>query len=280
MSLATDVATIIIAGGTLVVAYFALMVSKSATRAQENQSKYQTKQYELNSIMQIHQLLSTPEARAMRRRVYGRHEALKGGIPGSSREEDEIAAITGDIDIIGSLIEDGLVSKNAFLKMYSGMICNTWEILGPLIKKERDVRHEPIYKHYFEELAGDAKAYREKNGWPVITLRSPWNPENMPEFLLEKFKERTEKPVISNLTLRIKCVKGTVEKCTVWVGGVQAFSERGNEAVIVRTFAQGEALNFRIPYTLNPNKTASVEIKDSDQVVFRRMWDDIIWGAP
>jgi hypothetical protein len=69
MSLVTDVASIIIAGGTLGVAYFALRVSRVATEAQENQSEYQKKQFELNSIMQIHQLLSTLEKASSTRMI-------------------------------------------------------------------------------------------------------------------------------------------------------------------------------------------------------------------
>jgi hypothetical protein len=281
MSLATDVASVLVSSVAVLVAAIALKVTRQAAKAQETQSQFQVKQYELNSIILIHQFFSTTEAREVRRRIYGRYQALKNGVPSSPKEENEIAMVGGDIDIVGSLITDLYVPKDAFLKMYSGMVCNMWEILGPSIKQERDKRKEPIYKHYFEDLAKDAKAYREKNGWPVLTIREAWNPEDMPEFLVERFTEKTEKPVISNFTLRIRCTTGAYEKCTVWFDGAQCFSERSNEAVPVRILMVGDVLNFRIPYTSVPVPGKSfMEIKDGERTLLRKSWDDINWTSP
>jgi hypothetical protein len=176
----TDAASILILLGTLVVAFFAykvsrasLQVSKEAAEVQNLQSEYQTKQFRLSSIAQIHQLLSTEDARSARRRVYNNAQALKKGVP-PKEIEDDVAKVSGDIDIVGSMIEAEIITRDDFLKMYSGMVCNMWEILRPNIELERKKRNEPTFKHYFQNLAASAKGYRERTKLPPPSIREPW----------------------------------------------------------------------------------------------------------
>jgi len=80
----------------------------------------------------------------------------------SPDEIEQLDDLTRSFDEIGLLIKYGVVPLGFVLDFYSHPIVIAWHRLEPSIMAERSKRNQPFHMYHFEQLAREAKKYRDK----------------------------------------------------------------------------------------------------------------------
>jgi hypothetical protein len=98
-----------------------------------------------------------------------------------------------------------------------------------------------------------------------------------PRFHLEKFKEEIKEPIDTVMTLRVRCIKNNVERCSVFIGENRlAFYDKNNEVRVERPFFENDTQNYRIPRKINPNRDDKVILKNDSDVLDIKLWKDVL----
>ncbi len=74
----------------------------------------------------------------------------------------DAAMVRADLDQIGMLVDNGLIPKKMFLKVYWNTVLICWKALKDDIEQQRKNRDYPSYMYYFEKLNGMAYKYWKK----------------------------------------------------------------------------------------------------------------------
>jgi hypothetical protein len=101
-----------------------------------------------------------------------------------------------------------------------------------------------------------------------------------PQFQLEKVKEEIKKPtepIDSSLTLRVKCIKNHVLRCSVFIGENKLAFINYKKAFVERSFYETDSVNYRIPSEIVPNRNDMVTLKNDSKVLGSWLWKDIPW---
>jgi uncharacterized protein YqgQ len=129
----------------------------------KKQYEVTAKQYNLNALLEVFQLLNNDTHRKARQAVYRHHRSkLDGKNPNEEDVHQEIAMVRSDFDMIGTFIRNELIPKEVFLDAYWDTTLVCWNALEDNIRKEREIRQNQHYMANFEYLASEAKQYKEK----------------------------------------------------------------------------------------------------------------------
>lgn len=129
----------------------------------KKQFEITSKQYELNALLEVFQLLNNEAHRKARQVVYNYHRnLLDGKNPLEDEVGQEIAMVRSDFDMIGTFIRNELISKDVFLDAYWDATLVCWNALDDNIGRERKMRQNQHYMANFEHLAAEAQKYKEK----------------------------------------------------------------------------------------------------------------------
>ncbi|AFU60300.1 MAG: hypothetical protein QXX64_03955 [Nitrososphaera sp.] len=147
---------VIVGTATAVISAFTIYYRKK-------QYEIMAKQYNLNALLEVFQLLNNETHRKARQAVYRYHRSrLDGKNPDEEEVGQEIAMVRSDFDMIGTFIRNELISKEVFLDAYWDTTLICWDALKDNIAKERELRQNQHYMANFEHLAYEARQYKEK----------------------------------------------------------------------------------------------------------------------
>jgi nitrogen fixation-related uncharacterized protein len=165
----TDLATltgIAVSVSAVVVALVAIVV----------QWKYQKKQYQFSALGEVHKILTDRNARNSRAvtfKLYQTYLKSKDLAVFDVLETDHVGPVMGDLDIVGSMVNQGFVPKDAFLSVYCGLVIRTWKALKDNIEAGRRNRNDSRYMTYFEQLNTLAEGYW-RNHYPNQPIPEPY----------------------------------------------------------------------------------------------------------
>jgi hypothetical protein len=142
----SDLLTFVVSFSALVVATGSLVFSR----------RQQTREYGLQSMMQIHELLGNPSARDARKDLFEtyRKYRMENDISVYAAHEHSVSQVKGDFEIISSMLRKHLVPEDTLLEVYRELIIICWKAVEPKVRDEREKRG---YKHYFEGFESLAK---------------------------------------------------------------------------------------------------------------------------
>lgn len=117
-------------------------------------------------------MMSDENARKARGSVYAIHMRFVESKSLNEFEKDNfsVTKVSGDLDIVGSMLKKGLIPEEPFMMTYWGLVRNMWRALDPWVEDQRKKREEVAFREYFEFLNERAMKYRDKKRYedPVI----------------------------------------------------------------------------------------------------------------
>jgi hypothetical protein len=142
----SDLLTFLVSFSALVVATGSLLVSR----------RQQIKEYGLQSMLQIHEMLGNPSAREARKDLFETYRKYRkeNDISVYTAHEHSVSEVKGDFEIIASMLRQHLVPEDTLLEVYHELIIICWRAVEPMVREEREKRG---YKHYFEGFESLAK---------------------------------------------------------------------------------------------------------------------------
>lgn len=148
----------------VIVGIASAVISTVTIYFRKKQYEVTAKQYNLNALLEVFQLLNNEAHRKARQSVYKYHRSvLDGKNPSEGEVSLEIAMVRSDFDMIGTFVRNELIAKDVFLDAYWDTTLVCWNALEDNIKKEREMRQNRHYMSNFEYLASEARQYKEKN---------------------------------------------------------------------------------------------------------------------
>lgn len=129
----------------------------------------------LEAILKVYEMMGSESARAARRSIYVGLDSAPNEVSATEREAIEQVSVM--FDMIGNIVEMGLVSRTELFETHCEVIIRCWRKLQPYIEWHRLVlggRHAAS----FERLAGLAEEYYSNN-FPDEELRivNIWTPQ-------------------------------------------------------------------------------------------------------
>ena len=116
-------------------------------------------------LIQIFQILTNPENRNARKLTFEAFREKKIDDSGKIIDltyEQNIENVRANMDLIGLLVKQKLVSKDSCLKLCCGIVIRSWKSLEKNIMFERQTLGSN-YKEDFEWIANEAFKYWKKN---------------------------------------------------------------------------------------------------------------------
>jgi len=127
---------------------------------------YQKRERNFDGIMEVFKLLNGTEQRESRLKLFEAYHMYKKtkdlGIFQNEIYRTYVERTIHDMDEIGSLVRNGLVSKGLFLDVFWNITVRCWNASKEFIGYRRSSRQFPHYMINFETLAKEAELYGEK----------------------------------------------------------------------------------------------------------------------
>ncbi len=124
------------------------------------QLREMTRTRHLEAMLKVYDLISSSEARSMRKFIYNELNSDPDKI--SCEERNIVEQVCVDFDNIGKLVKSRLVPANELLESHCEMFIRIWQKLAPYIQHHKEVvggRHVP----HFVQLAKLAQEYHSEN---------------------------------------------------------------------------------------------------------------------
>jgi hypothetical protein len=117
-------------------------------------------------IEEVFKLLNGKEQRESRLKLYEAYHMYKNtndlGLFQSEIYREYVERTIHDMDEIGSLVRNGLVSKDLFFDVFWNTTITCWNASKEFVDYRRSSRHFPHYMINFETLAKEAELYGKK----------------------------------------------------------------------------------------------------------------------
>lgn len=127
---------------------------------------YQKRERKFDGMMEVFKLLNGKEQRESRLRLFEAYHMYKKtndlGLYQSELYREYVERTIDDMDEIGSLVRNGLVSKDLFLDVFWNTTIRCWNASREFVDYRRSSRHFPHYMINFETLAKEAELYGKK----------------------------------------------------------------------------------------------------------------------
>jgi hypothetical protein len=127
---------------------------------------YQKRERKFDGMMEVFKLLNGTEQRESRLKLfeaYHMYEKTKDlGIFQTEIYRKYVERTIHDMDEIGSLVRNGLVSKDLFFDVFWNTTIRCWNASKEFVDYRRSSRHFPHYMINFETLAKEAESYGKK----------------------------------------------------------------------------------------------------------------------
>lgn len=126
--------------------------------------KQNTNESQMKSLIVIFNLLSDPEQRNARKKIF---EANRKGIVDQdgrvtdSSYNDDIEKVRSTLDLVGTFVKNGYVPKEQCLEMFMGIVIRCWKVLEKNIEYDRKSAGVH-FKLDFEWLAIESKKLWKK----------------------------------------------------------------------------------------------------------------------
>jgi len=127
---------------------------------------YQKRERKFDGMMEVFKLLNGKEQRESRLKLYEAYHTYKKtsdlGVFQSEIYREYVERTINDMDEIGSLVRNGLVSKGLFFDVFWNTTIRCWNASKEFIGYRRSSRQFPHYMINFETLAKEAELYGKK----------------------------------------------------------------------------------------------------------------------
>lgn len=127
---------------------------------------YQKRERKFDGMMEVFKLLNGKEQRESRLKLFEAFHMYKKtndlGLYQSELYREYVERTIDDMDEIGSLVRNGLVSKDLFLDVFWNTTIRCWNASREFVDYRRSSRHFPHYMINFETLAKEAELYGKK----------------------------------------------------------------------------------------------------------------------
>jgi hypothetical protein len=127
---------------------------------------YQKRERKFDGMMEVFKLLNGPEQRESRLKLFEAYHMYKKtkdlGIFQTDINRTYVERTIHDMDEIGSLVRNGLVSKGLFFDVFWNITVRCWNASKEFIGYRRSTRQFPHYMINFETLAKEAELYGKK----------------------------------------------------------------------------------------------------------------------
>lgn len=127
---------------------------------------YQKRERKFDGMMEVFKLLNGTEQRESRIKLFEAYHMYKKtkdlGIFQTEIYRTYVERTIHDMDEIGSLVRNGLVSKGLFLDVFWNITVRCWNASKEFIGYRRSSRQFPHYMINFETLAKEAELYGKK----------------------------------------------------------------------------------------------------------------------
>lgn len=142
----------------------------------KEQNKTSKKHAEYLGILEIMKIFNNDENGQRRDEVYSayniNHLYDANDYIFEKTMRNNVAAVRGNYEMMGSLVKEGYVQKQKFLEMYVESVINMYKVLRPHINYERKRRKSKNFASNFEWIFEEAKKYWKEN-FPSITEPDP-----------------------------------------------------------------------------------------------------------
>ena len=119
------------------------------------------RQHRYRMLLDLHKELLEPEMQASLRRVFAL-EAERMAKP-TEGELVDIERVLNMYDLLALRAKQGAISLNGLLASEWRLVLPLWEKTEPFLRRQRELRHCPEYKEYFEWLVREAGLYRDRH---------------------------------------------------------------------------------------------------------------------
>jgi hypothetical protein len=127
---------------------------------------YQKRERKFDGMMEVFKLLNGTEQREARLKLFEAYHMYKKtkdlGIFQTDIYREYVERTIHDMDEIGSLVRNGLVSKGLFFDVFWNITVRCWNASKEFIGYRRSTRQFPHYMINFETLAKEAELYGKK----------------------------------------------------------------------------------------------------------------------
>jgi hypothetical protein len=127
---------------------------------------YQKRERKFDGMMEVFKLLNGTEQRESRLKLFEAYHMYKKtkdlGIFQTEIYREYVERTIHDMDEIGSLVRNGLVSKGLFFDVFWNITVRCWNASKEFIGYRRSSRQFPHYMLNFETLAKEAESYGKK----------------------------------------------------------------------------------------------------------------------
>lgn len=127
---------------------------------------YQKRERKFDGMMEVFKLLNGTEQRESRLKLFEAYHMYKKtkdlGIFQTDINRTYVERTIHDMDEIGSLVRNGLVSKGLFFDVFWNITVRCWNASKEFIGYRRSTRQFPHYMINFETLAKEAELYGKK----------------------------------------------------------------------------------------------------------------------
>jgi hypothetical protein len=127
---------------------------------------YQKRERKFDGMMEVFKLLNGKEQRESRLKLYEAYHMYKKtsdlGIFQNETYREYVERTIDDMDEIGSLVRNGLVSEGLFFDVFWNTTIRCWNASKEFIGYRRSSRQFPHYMINFETLAKEAELYGKK----------------------------------------------------------------------------------------------------------------------
>ena len=128
---------------------------------------YQKRERRFAGLIESFKLLNGKEQREARLKLFeAYHKYKKANDLGIFQDEiyrEYVERVIHDFDEVGSLVRNGLISKNAFFDVFWNTTIRCWNASKVTIDHRRSSRDFPHYMINFEMLAKEAELYMKKH---------------------------------------------------------------------------------------------------------------------
>ncbi|MGA8106269.1 MAG: hypothetical protein WB815_06400 [Nitrososphaeraceae archaeon] len=127
---------------------------------------YQKRERKFDGMMEVFKLLNGKEQRESRLKLFEAYHMYKKtsdlGVFQTEIYRENVERTIDDMDEIGSLVRNGLVSKGLFFDVFWNTTIRCWNASKEFIGYRRSSRQFPHYMINFETLAKEAELYGKK----------------------------------------------------------------------------------------------------------------------
>jgi hypothetical protein len=137
-----------------------LIVGGANIRTLREQIRNNKKQHQVQGLLEAFKILDSPKHREFRKRVIVLYfEYHEHGLVGIFRNEEAVANVRADFDILGKLVESENIDRNDFLEEFGSLAYWCWRCLEDHIMDERKRRKFDPFMTWFEWLGKQGYKY-------------------------------------------------------------------------------------------------------------------------